>query len=159
MIRPLRDSEDEQLWELKRAFEEELGATGDDAKARTYEQKLDEAYRRDYLEWVQRCTEEDEGTVQVAAGETDLRGYAFLLPESLAHIWDAAVLNEIYVRPAYRGTDTADSLMEEILSVARAQDLPLDRIVLDVDRSNERAVEFYEQWGFDHWGEMVARDL
>jgi GNAT superfamily N-acetyltransferase len=159
MIRPLQDDEYEQLWKLKRAFELELGTTGDDAKARTYEQKLDDAYRQDYRAWVQRCTEEDERTVLVAPGETELRGYAFILPESLAHIWDAAVLNEIFVRPEYRGTTVADDLMEEVLSVARSQDLPMNRIVLDVDRTNDRAVEFYEQWDFEHWGEMVARDL
>ena len=81
------------------------------------------------------------------------------MPDSLAYVWDAAVLNEIYVRPEYRGTGLADDLMEAVLTVARDQDLPLGRIVLDVDSGNERARSFYDRYGFDHWGEMVARDL
>jgi len=45
------------------------------------------------------------------------------------------------------------------LSVARDQSLPLDRLVLDVDPDNERARAFYDRWGFEPWGEMVAREL
>jgi ribosomal protein S18 acetylase RimI-like enzyme len=77
----------------------------------------------------------------------------------MAFVWDAAVLNEIYVSPEARGTGVADDLMDAAVSLAREQDLPLDRLVLDVDRENERARAFYERHGFDHWGEMVARDL
>jgi ribosomal protein S18 acetylase RimI-like enzyme len=77
----------------------------------------------------------------------------------MAMIWDAAVLNELFVRPAHRGTGVADDLLEAALDVARGQDLPLDRIVLDVDPSNERARAFYERFGFAPWGEMVAREL
>jgi ribosomal protein S18 acetylase RimI-like enzyme len=31
--------------------------------------------------------------------------------------------------------------------------------VLDVDRGNDRAKAFYDRYGFEHWGEMVARSL
>jgi len=77
----------------------------------------------------------------------------------MAYVWDAAVLNEIYVAPEHRGTGVADDLMDAALDVAREQSLPLDRLVLDVDRENERAKAFYERHGFEHWGEMVAHDL
>ena len=91
--------------------------------------------------------------------EDALAGYAFVLPESHRFVWDAAVLNEIYVAPAHRGTGVADDLMDAGVAVARDQDLPLDRLVLDVDRENDRAKAFYDRHGFDHWGEMVAREL
>jgi len=74
-------------------------------------------------------------------------------------VWDAAVLNEIYVDPAHRGTAVGDDLIERALATARDQDLPLDRMVLDVDPENERARTFYDRYGFEPWGEMVARDL
>jgi ribosomal protein S18 acetylase RimI-like enzyme len=74
-------------------------------------------------------------------------------------VWDAAVLNEIYVAGPRRGTGVADELMEAALAVARGQELPMERIVLDVDRDNERARAFYERYGFEPWGEMVAREL
>lgn len=159
------------LWELKAAFERELSA-GDAEKAASYEGKLTPEYRERYLNWVERCVERDAECVLVAEademtgeaderreGETGLAGYVFVLPEHLALVWDAAVVNELYVRPAHRGTGLADGLMEAALGVAREQDLPLERVVLDVDRENERARAFYERWGFEHWGEMVARNL
>jgi len=152
------------LWRLKRAFERGLGSeTGDETKATAYAEKLTDEYREGYLEWVDRCVERDERCVQIAmashGNDTETVGYAFLLPDSLAHIWDSAVLNEIYIRPEHRGTGLADELMAAVLEVARDQDLPLDRIVLDVDRANERARSFYDRHGFEHWGELVARDL
>ncbi|WP_232702517.1 GNAT family N-acetyltransferase [Halobacterium wangiae] len=162
MVRPYADGDSDALWELKRGFETGLGeGTGGPEKAATYEAKLDADYREQWLAWVDRCVDEQERCVQVApSGEGDgLAGYAFVLPESMAFVWDAAVLNEIYVRPEHRGTGVADDLLAAALAFARDQDLPLDRMVLDVDRKNERAQRFYERNGFEHWGEMVAREL
>ncbi|PSQ13012.1 GNAT family N-acetyltransferase [Halobacteriales archaeon QS_5_70_15] len=166
------DRDREGLWRLKRAFELELGAGGGTEKQTKYEGKLDPEYRERYLAWVERCVaEEDCVFVADATGEGtddperdrdpnhDLEGYLFLLPERLAFVWDAAVLNEVYVRPERRGTGLADGLMERAVDHARGQALPLDRLVLDVDRGNERARSFYDRHGFTHWGEMVARDL
>ncbi|PSP81388.1 GNAT family N-acetyltransferase [Halobacteriales archaeon QS_1_68_20] len=158
--------EAEALWDCKRAFERELGASGGEEKVETYEGKLTEAYRERYLDWVRRCVADDPRCVTVAAlppgacgGATALAGYVFVLPERLSMVWDAAVLNEIYVHPDNRGTGLADQLMDAAVALARDQDLPLDRLVLDVDRENERASAFYERHGFEHWGEMVAREL
>lgn len=160
MVRPYEPADTDALWELKRGFETGLGEnTGSEDKRETYDAKLTDDYRQRYLDWVARCVDEDAGCVQVAERDGDPVGYAFVLPESLSFVWDAAVLNEIYVRPAYRGGGVADDLMAAAISVARDQHLPLDRMVLDVDRENDRAQSFYERYGFEHWGEMVARDL
>ncbi|MFW6003605.1 MAG: N-acetyltransferase family protein [Halanaeroarchaeum sp.] len=160
MVREYEPSDAEDLWRLKQAFERGLGeGTGGAEKAAVYEGKLDAEYRSDYLDWVGRCMTEDRRSVQVAERDDEVVGYVFVLPESLAYIWDAAVLNEIYVEPDYRGTGIADELMEGALAYARDLDLPLDRMVLDVDGKNDRAQAFYERWDFEHWGEMVARDL
>ncbi|WP_331233741.1 GNAT family N-acetyltransferase [Natronorarus salvus] len=154
---PERDREG--LWACKRAFELGLGSgTGDDAKTETYEGKLTDRYRERYLAWVDRCVADDPGCVAVAV-EEDVVGYVFVLPGELSLIWDSAVVNELYVDPEHRGTGVADELIEAAYAVAREQDLPLDRIVLDVDRANERARAFYARHGFEHWGEMVAREL
>jgi len=160
MVRPYREDDADALWQLKRGFELGLGTgTGDEGKEATYREKLDDDYRRSYLAWVRRCIEENERCVQVADRDGQPVGYVFVLPATLAHIWDAAVLNEIFVRERERATGVADDLMEAALSVARDQDLPLDRLVLDVDPDNERARAFYDRWGFESWGEMVALDL
>jgi ribosomal protein S18 acetylase RimI-like enzyme len=154
---PVRDREG--LWACKRAFELGLGAgTGNDAKTEAYEGKLSERYRERYLAWVDRCVADDPGCVTVAF-EEGVVGYVFVLPEGLSLIWDSAVINELYVDPDHRGSGVADDLMEAAYAVAREQELPLDRVVLDVDRANERAQAFYARHGFEHWGEMVAREL
>jgi ribosomal protein S18 acetylase RimI-like enzyme len=174
-IRPYDAEGDKSaLWALKREFELALGSgTGGDDKAAVYAEKLTPRYRDRWLAWVDRCVDDDPGCVVVAepslGGEsgkddgepaaTEPVGYAFLLPEALSFIWDAAVLNEIYVAPDCRGTGVADSLLDAAVEQARAQDLPLDRLVLDVDAENERAAAFYRRHGFEPWGEMVAREL
>lgn len=160
MVRAYEADDAAVLWELKRGFERGLGeGTGDDAKASRYEAKLDEPYRESYLDWVDRCVAEEPRAVQLAERDRGVVGYVFLLPESLSHIWDGAVLNELYVVPDYRGDGVGDELISAALDVGREQDLPLDRLLLDVDRANERARAFYESHGFEHWGEMLARDL
>ena len=103
--------------------------------------------------------EADARTAGSGASPSGLVGYAFLLPESLSFVWDAAVLNEIYVVPDRRGTGVADALLDAMVEHARAQDLPLDRLVLDVDAENGRAYSFYRRHGFEPWGEMVATEL
>lgn len=164
------------LWALKRQFERGIGTdTGGDEKARTYERKLTDEYRERYLEWVDRCVAESPTVVTVAevAGERDrgadgrsandddspLVGYVFLLPESLAMIWDGAVLNELFVAEDHRGTGVADELLDTTLTVASEQDLPIDRLLLDVDGENDRARAFYRRYGFEQWGGMVCRPL
>lgn len=158
-VRPYEPADDDELWGLKEAFEVGLGTgTGGEEKAATYEAKLTPDYRRRYLEWVGRCVADDPRCVTVA-DEGGLVGYAFVLPERLAMIWDAAVLNELYVAPVHRGTGVADELIEAACALARDQDLPLDRLVLDVDPENARARAFYDRHSFEPWGEMVARRL
>lgn len=161
MVRPYDHGTDaDALWSLKRAFERELGgSTGGDEKAKRYESKLTEDYRQRYLEWVGRCVDEEPKTVQLVERDGSAVGYVFVLPQSLSMIWDAAVLNEVYVRESYRGTGAADDLMEAAIEYAQSQELPLPRLVLDVDTDNERAQGLYDRYGFEHWGEMVARDL
>jgi GNAT superfamily N-acetyltransferase len=159
-VRPLREDDADELWSLKRGFELGLGhGTGGDEKRARYAEKLTDRYRTEWLAWVRRCVDEDPDCVQVAAHEEGLIGYVFVLPGSLAFVWDAAVLNEVYLDPPARGTGIADDLMRAALDCARAQDPPLDRLVLDVDRENDRARAFYDRWGFEHWGEMIARPL
>jgi ribosomal protein S18 acetylase RimI-like enzyme len=166
-LRPYdRERDADGLYELKTAFERGLGEnTGGEGKAAAYEDKLTDAYRERWLDWVDRCVADDERCVTVAVDRTEagsagsVVGYAFVLPERLSMIWDAAVLNEIFVAPEYRGGGVADDLMDAALALADDQDLPLDRLVLDVDPANERAKGFYDRHGFEPWGEMVARPL
>ncbi len=176
-LRPYDPEADaEGLYDCKTAFERGLGAnTGGDDKVAAYEGKLTKGYRESWLAWVDRCTADDERCVTVAVDEGrgtadaehgddaadggKLVGYVFCLPERLAFVWDAAVINELYVVPDRRGSSVADDLMAAALDLAADQTLPLDRIVLDVDPENERARAFYDRHGFDDWGEMISRPV
>ncbi len=156
------ETDQDTLWRLKQAFERELAeTTGDDAKTTRYQSKLDAEYRERYLEWVTRCQTQRSETVLLGTPETATApaGYIFLLPEEMAMIWDAAVINELYVAPQARGTGLADALITRALEVAADQDLPLDRILLDVDADNPRAQTFYARYDFEPWGEVLARPL
>ena len=160
-LRPYNDETDrEALWRLKCAFETDLGAgTGGESKAERYAEKLTDEYRLQWLAWVDRCLAEDDRCVTLAVSGDEAVGYVFLLPERLAFVWDAAVVNELYVVPERRGTGVADDLLETATAVARDQALPLDRLLLDVDPNNERAYGFYQKHGFEPWGEIVAKGL
>lgn len=165
---PDRDGDPGALWRLKRAFETDLAAgTGKEAR---YDAKLTAGYRERYLAWAADCAREEPGCIALALapdgdGTNPLAaprgpvGYAFVLPAGLSMIWDAAVLNELYLGPDHRGSGLADALVDAAEAHARAQDLPMDRLVLDVDPDNGRAYRFYEKRGFEPWAEMVAREL
>jgi len=162
VIRPYDADRDRSgLYDCKVAFERSLAAgTGGAEKRRSYEAKLTDEYRREWLAWVDRCVDDDERCVTVAVDHAgDVVGYAFCLPERLAFVWDAAVVNELYVNPSHRGTGVADELMDAALALADDQSLPLDRVVLDVDPENARANGFYERYGFEPWGELIARPI
>lgn len=166
-VRPYdADADAEGLYDCKAAFERGLGAnTGGDDKAAAYEGKLTDDYRESWLAWVDRCVDDDPRCVTVAADGHDegsgpaVVGYVFVLPERLAFVWDAAVINELYVVPEHRGTGVADKLLDAAVALAGDQTLPLDRVVLDVDAANKRARAFYDRHGFESWGEMVARPI
>jgi GNAT superfamily N-acetyltransferase len=76
------------------------------------------------------------------AGEP--RGYAFLI-----HFWsnelggEICTVDEIYVRPEYRGQGHGRSLFEKLLREARHV-----AIDLEVTPANARARKFYESMGF-----------
>jgi ribosomal protein S18 acetylase RimI-like enzyme len=168
-IRPYDpDTDADGLYDCKLAFERGLGeTTGGDEKTTAYEKKLTDSYRERWLAWVERCVADDErcvtvavdGAAESASGSDEVVGYVFVLPERLAMIWDAAVINELYVAPDYRGTGVADDLVAAAVDLAADQSLPLDRIVLDVHPANERARAFYDRHDFESWGEMVARPV
>ena len=165
-LRPYDPATDaEGLYDCKTAFERGLGEnTGGDEKATAYDEKLTDDYRDRWLAWVERCVDDDERCVTVAVAEgiesgEAVVGYVFVLPERLTMIWDAAVVNELYVAPAHRGTGVADDLMAAAVDLAADQSPPLDRIVFDVDPANERARAFYDRLGFEPWGEMLSRTI
>jgi len=158
-LRPYDPERDrEALWSLKEAFELELGNGAADKRA-AYADKLTDAYRERYLTWVERCHAESPQSLIVAVEPDRLAGYGFLLPESLAMIWDGAVLNELYVVPKHRGSGVAERLLDRLLDVAATQSLPMNRVLLDVSPTNDRARAFYERQEFEPWGRLLARSL
>ena len=153
------NDDSEALWRFKKEFEQELGAGGSTEKAETYAEKLTPEYRERYVEWVERCLSVDPECIQLAVVDDEPVGYIFVLPETHAMIWDAGVINELYLAPEHRGTGLADALLEAGLAVIESQSLPLSRVILDVSPENERAQAVYERHGFTPWAELVVREL
>ncbi len=156
--RPAHDAS--ELWSLKRAFEESLGGSCGDEKERQYREKLTDTYRDRYLTWAETCHAEAPQCIQVAVtGEQRFVGYVFLLPASLGMIWDSGVINELFVRESHRGSGLADEFMDIAIELAQGQDLPMDRVVLDVGTNNERARRYYDRYGFEPWGDLLVHRL
>lgn len=59
---------------------------------------------------------------------------------------DRLVVGDVYVREDYRGTELAADLFDRVRTGARERGCP--ELALDVDASNERAIAFYEGFGF-----------
>ena len=153
------DDDWEALWRFKQAFERELGAGGSAKKEATYAEKLTSEYRQRYTDWVERCLSVDPACIQLAVVDDTPAGYVFVLPETYAMIWDAGVINELYLAPEHRSSGLADSLLAAGVSVIETQSLPLSRVILDVSPENERAQAVYERHGFTPWGELLVREL
>lgn len=90
-------------------------------------------YRDRHLRWATDCIDEDDNAIHVAKQDGTFVGYVFVLPELLAKIRDAAVLNELFVIGQVRGIGVSEQLMEAVFTTASAQNFFMDRIVLDVD--------------------------
>jgi ribosomal protein S18 acetylase RimI-like enzyme len=157
---PSSERDRQALWARKVDFETEIGeTTGSAEKSSRYDSKLTDEYKRRWLAWVERCVDDDGRCLSLADAGAGVAGYVFVLPERLSFIWDAAVVNELYVVPEARGDGVADALFERAIAVAEEQALPIDRLLLDVDPENDRARRFYDRYGFEPWGGIIAREV
>lgn len=56
-------------------------------------------------------------------------------------------IEDLIVRPEYRGGRIGEALMDAVID--RARDKGIDRVELDVERDNQAALRFYRRKGFD----------
>lgn len=70
---------------------------------------------------------------------------------------DRLQVGDIYVREPYRGAGLARDLLDRTAEWAR--ELDCRELVLDVDVSNERAVTFYEDLGFETCRRRMTVDV
>lgn len=78
-------------------------------------------------------------------------GYASLSPYREKEAYAATVELSIYVDVAYRGRGTANQLMQEVLSYAKARG-DVHTIVSVITEGNEASVKLHEKYGFLHCG-------
>jgi len=82
----------------------------------------------------------------VARGETALAGFALYFKSYSTFLCKAGIyLEDLYVRPAFRGQGVGRALLLELVKLAREQ--RLGRVEWSVLNWNSRAVEFYESLG------------
>lgn len=56
-------------------------------------------------------------------------------------------IEDLIVRPEYRGRYIGEALVDAVIEAARAKGI--DRVELDVERDNQAALRFYRRKGFD----------
>lgn len=106
----------------------------------------DEHYRL----WVAVDGVTEDDAVDLAAGDGELAGFVATSVDEAPSVFDRPnrlVIGDIYVREPYRGTGVADELMALVRKWAEEADCP--ELALDVDVDNERALAFYERYGFE----------
>lgn len=100
-----------------------------------------------------RCTVEeltrhpDKGRIVIFAAGEAIAGYAIVI-----HFWsnehggDIAALDEIYVKPQWRGRGIASAFLEHLATPGSP---PLQAIELEVTPTNHRALAYYRRHGFE----------
>lgn len=108
---------------------------------------MDNLEREGYRGWV---AVEDYDGATLAATDGDLVGFVLTDVEPSPVPFDQPdrlVVCDLYVAEQYRGTGLADRLFERVKRRARERDC--EQLRLEVDADNERAMAFYESWGFE----------
>jgi len=104
--------------------------------------------------------EQEEGVFFLAAIDEEPVGYARLrLKNHLAHE-QAIEIARIYALNKAIGKGVGRALMQEC--IRKAQELDMKYIWLGVWEKNDRAIKFYENWGFERFGEhafLLGTDL
>lgn len=80
----------------------------------------------------------------------DLLGIAGLTRFTGAKLRHKALLWGMYIREQARGSGLADAIIEALLQEARREHI--ERVLLTVVDSNERARRVYARWGFEVYG-------
>jgi GNAT superfamily N-acetyltransferase len=148
----------EDLW---LAYHRELEATVDahaladdiDVVAEEVEFRLDRLESESHRAWVAVDAEEAEsssGERIIADGDVELAGFVTTDLDEAPTVFDRPdrlIVGDIYVREPYRGTSLTRDLIDR--AAERARETGCEKLALDVDVDNERAVAFYETLGFE----------
>ena len=92
----------------------------------------------------------------LAYNGADLLGYARLHEENLLpqlQPWRAIEICRLYATRQAIGKGVGSALMERCIDLARSADKQV--IWLGVWEKNQRAIDFYQRWGFEKFGEHV----
>lgn len=150
-------------------YHRELAETvADHALARRPESELVAAecsFRREWLRdddhelWVAVDRPATDGAVDPSAVDAPLAGFLAVEAAPAPPVFDEPdrlVVDDVYVRDPYRGTGLARDLFALAADRARAHDC--ERVALDVDVDNDRALAFYEKLGFAPVRHRLERD-
>lgn len=143
----------EDLWlpyhrELAATVDGHALADGVDLVAEEVAFRLDCLGSESYRAWVAVDGGETDGPIAVADG--DLVGFVTTDIESSPTVFDTPdrlVVGDLYVREPYRGTGLAADLLDR--AARRARSAGCEELALDVDVGNDRALAFYEKYGFE----------
>ncbi len=95
--------------------------------------------------------QEADGIFLLAYDVTEAVGYARIRVENKYKQEGALEVARIYALDKAIGQGVGKALMETCLQIAR--DMQMNMVWLGVWEKNERAIAFYEKWGFEKFGE------
>ncbi len=109
--------------------------------------RVDQSFRDDYTRDIRRAAR--DATEMMLVLEQDGNVCGFIWGALMATLVDARVgyIKNVYVAPHLRGSGEAKRLMEMMENWL--WDQGVDKIMLDASMVNERAVAFYEKFGYD----------
>jgi GNAT superfamily N-acetyltransferase len=148
----------EELWlpyhrELETTVDAHALADDIDVVAEEVEFRLDRLESESHRAWVAVDAEETErsnGERVLADGDGGLSGFVTTDVDEAPTVFDRPdrlIVGDIFVREPYRGTGLAQDLIDR--AAERARETGCEKLALDVDVDNERAVAFYDTLGFE----------
>lgn len=159
----------EELWlpyheELSRTITRHALARGVDLEEVEVDHRRERLREADHRTWIAVTPSERSPSRAISTDgallEGDLAGFVTTHPTESPPVFDhpeQLVIDDLYVRPPYRGRGLGRRLVER--AKADAIEAGCDELGLDVDRGNDRALEFYRELGFEAHRYRMALDL
>lgn len=95
----------------------------------------------------QLCATLSDGTIRGIFHMEKLVGYCGYRPQLLAQTKHRAEIGPFFIGQHYHGTGAAHAMMNGVINEARKDGI--EQLELFVDTENDRAIAFYERFGFE----------
>lgn len=121
---------------------------------------LDEKFRELSRGWVKRWIRSRKGLVLLAEVDGEVAGYSLSFSKKnlpLRRLKVLALIDDIYVKPRYRGIGVSSALKDRTLGELRR--MGFEYASIEVHARNRKAHEIYKKWGFEDYATDMRKKL